>query len=153
MRRYDAAYDVSIGNDLGKHLAQPLHLPDHLVKPFGLLFGGASGLIGGLSSFFGPMLILYLISIRGLNKNQFVNSISFLYISAVVPWALMLYVAGMLDNQLLLVSVIAAIPVSLGLALGQRLRSRISDSRFRYLVLAILFISGGSMLWRAWQLG
>ncbi|NCF35513.1 MAG: TSUP family transporter [Gammaproteobacteria bacterium] len=63
-----------------------LHLPDPMVKPAGLFFGGASGLIGGLSSFFGPMLIVYLISIRNLDKNQFVSSISFLYVSAVVPW-------------------------------------------------------------------
>ena len=71
-----------------------LHLPDRLVKPAGILFGGASGLIGGVSSFFGPMLITYLISIRGLAKNQFVSTISFLYVSAVVPWAIALFIYG-----------------------------------------------------------
>ena len=71
-----------------------LHLPERLVKPAGVFFGGASGLIGGVSSFFGPMLITYLISIRGLSKNQFVSSISFLYVSAVVPWTLTLYYFG-----------------------------------------------------------
>jgi len=128
-----------------------LHLSDRLVRPAGVLFGGASGLIGGISSFFGPMLITYLISIRGLTKNQFVSSISFLYVSAVVPWTLTLYYFGILDERLLLYSTIATLPVTLGLLLGQRIRHLISEERFRYLIIGILIISGLSMLWRAAQ--
>jgi len=128
-----------------------LHLPDRWVKPAGVLFGGASGLIGGVSSFFGPMLITYLISIRGLTKNQFVSTISFLYVSAVVPWALMLFWFGILDQQLLIYSTIATIPVTLGLLLGQRIRGHISEARFHYLIIGILIVSGLSMLWRAAQ--
>jgi uncharacterized membrane protein YfcA len=125
------------------------HLPDRWVKPAGVLFGGASGLIGGVSSFFGPMLITYLISIRGLAKNQFVSTISFLYVSAVVPWAFTLYWFGLLDQRLLIVSTIATLPVTLGLLLGQRIRGHISEARYHYLIIGILIISGLSMLWRA----
>jgi uncharacterized membrane protein YfcA len=111
-----------------------LHLPDPMVKPAGLFFGGASGLIGGLSSFFGPMLIVYLISIRNLDKNQFVSSISFLYVSAVVPWTVTLYLFGILDQRMLIYSALATIPVTIGLLIGQRIRRRISDARFQYLI-------------------
>jgi uncharacterized membrane protein YfcA len=128
-----------------------LQLPERMVKPAGLLFGGASGLIGGISSFFGPMLIIYLISIRGLAKQQFVSSISFLYVSAVVPWTLTLYLYGILDDRLLLVSSLATLPVTLGLLIGQQIRGHISETRFQYLIIGILIISGFSMLWRAWQ--
>jgi len=128
-----------------------LHLPDRLVKPAGVLFGGASGLIGGVSSFFGPMLITYLISIRGLTKNQFVSSISFLYVSAVVPWALALFMFDILDQRLLLYSTFATLPVTLGLLAGQRIRAYISEARFQKLIIIILVISGASMLWRAVQ--
>ena len=128
-----------------------LHLPDRLVRPAGVFFGGASGLIGGLSSFFGPMLIVYLISIRDLSKNQFVSSISFLYVSAVVPWAITLYLFGILDQRLLIYSAMATIPVTVGLLLGQRIRQRISDARFQYLIIGILVVSGVSMLWRAYH--
>jgi hypothetical protein len=128
-----------------------LHLPDRLVKPAGVLFGGASGLIGGVSSFFGPMLITYLISIRGLSKNQFVSAISFLYVSAVVPWALTLFMFDILDQRLLLYSTFATLPVTLGLLAGQRIRAYISEARFQKLIIIILIISGGSMLWRAFQ--
>ena len=127
-----------------------LHLPDPLVKPAGVFFGGASGLIGGLSSFFGPMLIVYLISIRNLDKNQFVSSISFLYVSAVVPWTITLYLFGILDQRMLIYSALATIPVTIGLLIGQRIRRRISDARFQYLIIGILVVSGCSMLWRAY---
>ena len=128
-----------------------LHLPDPLVKPAGVLFGGASGLIGGVSSFFGPMLITYLISIRGLSKNQFVSTISFLYVSAVVPWAIALYLFDILDQRLLVYSTFATLPVTLGLLIGQRVRGHISEARFQYLIIGILVISGISMLWRAFH--
>jgi uncharacterized membrane protein YfcA len=128
-----------------------LQLPDAMVKPAGLFFGGASGLIGGISSFFGPMLITYLISVRGLDKNQFVSSISFLYVSAVVPWTIMLYLYGILDGPVLTYSTLATIPVTLGLLIGQRVRRHISDARFRYLIIGILLVSAVSMLWRAYQ--
>ena len=128
-----------------------LHLPNRLVKPAGVLFGGASGLIGGVSSFFGPMLITYLISIRGLSKNQFVSAISFLYVSAVVPWALTLFMFDILDQRLLLYSTFATLPVTLGLLAGQRIRVHISEARFQKLIIVILIISGSSMLWRAYQ--
>ena len=126
------------------------HLPDRLVKPAGVLFGGASGVIGGVSSFFGPMLITYLISIRGLSKTQFVSTISFLYVSAVVPWAITLYLFGILDQRLLVYSTFATVPVTLGLLFGQRIRGHISEARFQYLIIGILIVSGISMLWRAY---
>ena len=128
-----------------------LHLPDRIVKPSGLFFGGASGVIGGVSSFFGPMLITYLISVRGLAKNQFVSTISFLYVSAVVPWAITLYLFDILDQRLLVYSTFATLPVALGLLIGQRVRGHISEARFQYLIIGILVISGISMLWRAYH--
>jgi len=128
-----------------------LHVPDRLVKPAGVLFGGASGVIGGVSSFFGPMLITYLISIRGLTKNQFVSTISFLYVSAVIPWTITLFIYDILDQRLLLYSAFATMPVTLGLIVGQRVRGHISESRFHNLIIGILVVSGTSMLWRAYH--
>jgi uncharacterized membrane protein YfcA len=97
------------------------------------------------------MLITYLISIHGLGKNQFVSTISFLYVSAVVPWALTLYIFGILDQRLLLYSALATLPVTLGLLGGQRMRTHISETRFQKLIIVVLIISGSSMLWRAYQ--
>ena len=127
------------------------YLSESMIKPSGGFFGLASGLIGGISSFFGPMLVVYLISIRDLNKNQFVSAISFLYVSAVVPWAITLYLFGILDQEMLIFSTLATIPVTLGMVLGQRVRGHISDEKFKVLIIGILMVSGASMLWRAFQ--
>ncbi len=127
------------------------YLPETAVKPAGAIFGLSSGLIGGISSFFGPMLVVYLISIRDLAKNQFVNTISFLYVGAVIPWAINLYLFGILDNTRLMVSIAATLPVTLALLLGQRVRGHISEEKFKILIISILLVSGVSMLWRAFQ--
>lgn len=127
------------------------YLAESMVKPGGAFFGVSSGLIGGISSFFGPMLVVYLISIRDLNKHQFVSAISFLYVSAVVPWAITLYLFDILDQKMAIFSTLAAIPVILGMVLGQRVRGHISDEKFKTLIIGILVVSGASMLWRAFQ--
>jgi uncharacterized membrane protein YfcA len=126
-----------------------LEIPPSMVRPAGAVFGLGSGLIGGISSFFGPMLIIYLVSIPRLGKDEFVGSISFLYIGAVLPWTATLIYHGVLDGQLLLYSTLAAIPVSLGMLLGQKLRTFIADHHFNRLILGILLCSGGAILWRA----
>lgn len=127
------------------------HLSESLVKPLGGFFGLASGVIGGISSFFGPMLLVYLISIRGLSKNQFVSSISFLYVSAVIPWAITLYLYDILDQKMMTLSVAATLPVTLGLLIGQGIRGSIGEDIFKKLIIGILLVSGTSMLWRAFQ--
>ncbi len=124
-------------------------IPAALEKPAGLLFGLASGVIGGVSSFFGPMLIIYLVSLQNLGKEQFIGAISFLYIGAVVPWAVALYFVGILDRELLLHSTAAVAPVVLGMAAGRYLRKFIGEHRFRHWILVILLCSGAVILWRA----
>ncbi|MCZ7598020.1 MAG: sulfite exporter TauE/SafE family protein [Gammaproteobacteria bacterium] len=113
--------------------------------------GWAGGVVGGLSSMFGPMLIIYLVSLSGFTKNQFVSSISFLYIGAVVPRVLTLMWFGVLDGPLLVASAAATVPVAIGMGLGQVLRRRISEQRFHGLVLVVLLASGGTMIWRAFS--
>ena len=127
------------------------HLAEDRIRPAGAFFGLASGVIGGLSSFFGPMLVVYLISIPGLAKNQFVSVISFLYLSAVIPWAVTLYLFGILDQQMIVYSIAATLPVTLGLLVGQRFHSYISEDKFKLLIIGILLVSGTSMLWRGFQ--
>ncbi len=127
------------------------HIPAAMEKAAGAVFGFAAGVIGGLSSMFGPMLIIFLVSIPGLVKERFVGSISFLYIAAVVPWTINLFVYGILDAATVTLSALAIIPVTLGLFLGKLLRNRISEGLFRRLVIVVLICSGLTMLWRAFN--
>ena len=98
---------------------------------------------------FGPMLIIYLVSIPDLDKERFVATISFLYIACVVPWTVMLLWFGILDQQLVVLSALATVPVVAGLVVGEVLRKRVSNSRFQSMILIVLLLSGVAMLWRA----
>lgn len=128
-------------------------IPANLEKPAGAGFCGTSGIIGGLSSMFGPMLILYLVSLGSLSKHQFVSTISFLYIGAVIPWTLILLIQGVLTPDLLTLSTLAVIPLVIGLVAGRSVRNRIHEVIFHRLVIGILLISGATMLWRATNFG
>ncbi len=128
-------------------------IPPAMEKSAGAVFCGSSGIIGGLSSMFGPMLILYLVSLPTLDKNRFVNTISFLYIGAVVPWVIIMIAVGVLDMRLGTMSALAVIPLVAGLILGRALRERVKETIFYRLVLGVLILSGISMMWRAWQYG
>jgi len=128
-----------------------LQIRTQLVVPVGIIFGIASGVIGGISSMFGPMLIIYLVSIKDLDKDDFVSTISFLYVCAVVPWAVLLFSVGLLRGSLLLGSLAAVIPVTAGMLIGQHLRRHISEHRFQHLMLLVLLISGASMLLRSYS--
>ncbi len=130
---------------------QRFRIPRKTEKVAGAGFGFASGMIGGLSSMFGPMLVIFLVSIPGLTRDRFVGSISFLYVTAVVPWTINLFLYGILNASNVIWSACAVIPVTLGLFLGKRLRHRISERRFRQLVIMVLIFSGLTMLWRSLQ--
>lgn len=131
--------------------SRKITIPAQWEKMAGVMFCTASGIIGGLSSMFGPMLILYLVSISNLNKNQFVGTISFIYIVAVVPWVVIMVLLGVLDYPLVISSSLAVVPLIAGLVIGRAVRTRIEEELFRKLVLIILIISGLGMLWRAWN--
>ena len=128
-----------------------LQLGTRWALPAGIFFGMASGIIGGISSMFGPMLIIYLVSLEDLGKDDFVSTISLLYVCAVVPWALLLIFLGLLRGPLLIGSIVSVIPVATGMLIGQRLRKHISEHQFQHLVLLVLLVSGASLLWRAYS--
>ncbi len=133
--------------------SRKITIPTRLEKPAGVAFCGSAGLIGGLSSMFGPMMILYLVSLPALDKNRFVNTISFLYVAAVVPWVVIMVIAGVLDVPLAIVSALAIMPLAVGLIVGRLVRKYVQETIFYRMILGVLICSGISLMWRAWQLG
>lgn len=133
--------------------SRKITIPTKLEKLAGVAFCGSAGLVGGLSSMFGPMMILYLVSLSALDKNRFVNTISFLYIGAVVPWVVIMVIVGVLDVPLAILSALAVIPLAVGLIAGRLARKYVRETVFYRMILGVLIISGISMMWRAWQFG
>lgn len=108
-------------------------------RRWGMAVGVASGALGSVSSVLGPLLVSYLVALR-LTREQFVGCISVLNLSGVLPLYVSMIAFGVLGWPELLMSIAAMLPVSIGLAVGTRLRHRVSEAAFRRLLLAFLTV-------------
>lgn len=105
------------------------------------VLGSVSGFAGGISGFFGLVLVPFLLSLR-LDKESFVATIALLYLSGVSALYLSLGLKGELHFDLVTASALCALPTLLGVSLGARLRRRIEEQLFRrVLIIALLVIA------------
>jgi uncharacterized protein len=126
-------------------------LQPHLVIPptaerwLGPPVGFISGVIGGMSALFGPVLATYVVGLR-LPPLLFVKAISILYVTA----ASMLLVGniwhGTTGPRDIAISVLAMIPVYVGMLLGRRIRHRLDPEKFQLLVLLVVLVTGANMI-------
>jgi len=112
------------------------------------LVGLIAGFVGGMSSFFGPPLIMFLVSL-GLTKDHFVQAIGLSFLVGIISmiFALAFYkVLGPLD---FIWSAVATIPAFGGLMLGQWLRGHIPEAKFRRILLIVFLMSGLNLIRQA----
>lgn len=112
--------------------------------------GLLSGLIGGVSTFYGPGLMLYLLWLR-LPKDLFVVAISLMYFVGAVGLLIGLTIFGVTEPEGLGASALGCIPVFAGLWLGQRVRLRLDERRFARVLLVVYLLTGASFLAKALQ--
>jgi uncharacterized membrane protein YfcA len=105
----------------------------------GPALGAISGLLGGVSSLSGPMIITYLMALR-LPREEFVGSISIIYLLGSLPMYAAMWWWGRFGGLEVAWSVAAMAPVYVGLSLGNRLRAHLSEQVFRRLMLAFLML-------------
>ncbi len=123
------------------------HLPERFEKPATPAVGLIAGAVGGVSSFYGPTIFMYLNALR-LHKDDFVTAIGMIYVSGAAALYGGLALHGVLDAGAVLASLAASLPVLLGLLAGRRLRHHISQRNFERLLLAILFVIGLTLITR-----
>jgi uncharacterized protein len=109
------------------------------------LVGIFSGLLGGVTSFFGPPMVMYLVALR-VEKDEFIGTIALFYMIAAAPFYITLGVNGYFGWTEFWMSCGAALMIWLGVLIGQRLRARASGDLFRKLVLGMLVVIGGNMI-------
>jgi uncharacterized membrane protein YfcA len=118
-------------------LLQPLTRllkPSFVIEPrhvwwTGPLFGGLSGLLGGMTGFYGVVLIVYLTMLR-LPKDIFTATIALMFLLGGTAMGIFLAQASVLAGTVLLYSVLALIPTVIGIRVGMSVRSRISQAQF-----------------------
>ncbi|MCB2101637.1 MAG: sulfite exporter TauE/SafE family protein [Rhodobacterales bacterium] len=122
-------------------------IPPARERWLGPLVGLASGIAGGVSTFFGPPLILYLMSLR-LPKDAFVGAIGLIYLVGSLPLIAAFVAQGVLGWAETLWGVAALVPVFGGMALGRRLRDRVPQEIFRRIIMGLLVVIGLNLLRR-----
>lgn len=118
-----------------------------LGPPIGLV----SGLIGGMSTLFGPVMTLFVVGLK-LPPNVFVKGISILYTTAGAVLMIGGAAHGTAGPRDMMISAAGMIPVYGGMLLGQRLRHRLNAERFRLLVLITVVVTGANIIRTALKL-
>lgn len=114
----------------------------------GPLAGVAGGLLGGISTIWGPPLMMFLMSLH-LKKDDWVRSVGLIWFMGSIPLALSYWANGMLNAQSFPLSLAACVPGMIGILVGEKIRGWINQDTFRKVMLALLFLIGLNLLRRA----
>ncbi|HEX6979796.1 MAG TPA: sulfite exporter TauE/SafE family protein [Alphaproteobacteria bacterium] len=129
-------------------LQPKLHVPPAQERWVGPVAGAVSGVLGGISSVYGPPLMLFLAALR-LPKHEFVATISLFFLAGHLALSVGVASFGIASFGDFMLSAAAVIPTLAGLWLGQRVQVRLDERRFRLTLDAVYVATGASFLLRA----
>ncbi len=107
----------------------------------GLLFGTANGILTGMTGSFVVPGVMFLQAI-GLSRDMLVQAMGMLFTVSTIALALALQGNNLLTTQLGIVSGAALLPAILGMIVGQRVRQRLSEERFRKVFFVTILVLG-----------
>lgn len=139
---------VVIGFALAEQFRLVLPVSPARERSVGVAAGLVGGLLGGVSTAFGPLLIMYLTALR-LDKAAFIAAIGAIWTFGSLALIVAFNRAGILVGERFAWSLAACLPVGIGLWVGSRLRGRIAQGPFRRLVTVALFLLGANLIRRA----
>lgn len=130
-------------------MAMPLQLDlaPRFERWWSLAVGTVSGILGGVSSLTGPIIITYLVSLR-LPRDVFVGTISVIYLAGALPLYGSMVAHGRVGPTEAVLSVAALLPMAVGLFIGKRVRHRLSEVWFRRLLFGFLVLIAVLLLFR-----
>jgi len=126
----------------------PFPLSTKTQKWLAPLAGIMGGLLGGVSTIWGPPLMMYLVLMK-LPKDAFVQVVGLIWSLGSLPLAISYWANGMINNTTLPLSIYACFPGMLGIFIGELFRKRISQETFRRFLMIILLIIGINLIRRA----
>ncbi len=110
-------------------------------KIFNIILGFFSGILGGLSGMYPPLILAYLISIN-LEKEFFIRTVATMYfVGSITLYPSLIYhnVGSIYD---LILSFYLILPAVIGQYFGSKIRNNISNKLFKKIVLTLLLIIG-----------
>lgn len=130
-------------------LRLPLRLPAAPGPGVSLTVGAATGLLGGATTIYAPLVSAYVDNLR-LAKDEFVFWVTALFLIGTATQVLTYALSGIYYGGLLSFALLLCLPMLLGTWIGMRLRGRVPADRFRTLVLLLVLLSGANLILRAW---
>lgn len=107
--------------------------------------GFLSGIMGGVSTLSGPLIISYLMALR-LPREVFVGTVSVIYLAGAVSIYGSMTLLGAIAMKDFWLSCWTLLPMSIGLVVGQRIRGKLSESVFKKVMLGFLSVVAISLL-------
>jgi hypothetical protein len=123
-------------------------VPPSAEKPLSLIMGLIGGVLGGLSTIFGPPLLIYLNFLR-LPKERFVAAIGVIFFCTSLFLFLAFGSVGILSPKTITLSALAILPVFAGQYIGNKLRTCMPQRVFQRIVLIFLLLLGMNLVRRA----
>jgi len=125
-----------------------LRIPSRWEAVAGPVFGFAAGIVGGMTTMFGPIVTAYAAHLD-LDKNRLVAATALIYVASGAFLFGALTVQGAMTERALLTSLLATVPVLVGAAIGQWLRRHSGETLFTKILLFFLLLLGLNLLRRA----
>ena len=117
-----------------------------------LLFGLLAGIVGGATNAMAPFLMMYLLSTRH-QKNEIVIISNLSFLASKLVQLLLLYPSLLnFDQAQIWLLAIVTIVSLIFVYLGAKIRNRLSQQKFKYIIFIILTVLGLNALWQGFQL-
>lgn len=123
-------------------------IPLHREKWIGSLMGAANGIFTGMTGSLSMPGVLYLQAI-GLPRDMLVQAMGILFLLSTIGLAITLQNNNFLPSDLTTASILAVIPSLIGMALGQNIRNKLSEEKFKRVVSSAIFLLGGFIIVKA----
>lgn len=109
--------------------------------------GLASGIMGGTTGIFAPLIAAYMHSLR-LDKREFVYWLTVSFLVGGAVQTLSYYRLGLYSGTILLYAAVTFIPIIIGTQVGFLIQDRLPAETFRRLVLLLVLASGLNLIIR-----
>lgn len=126
-------------------MGKPITLSPDNDKIWQVILGLLAGLMGALTSMWAVPLVIYLIS-KDLTPKAFVDASGFLLLVGCVPLAVGYISTGLVTIAVLGPAVIGTVAALVGFRVGESLRGRVAQVRFRQILLWFFLLMGVRMM-------
>lgn len=127
--------------------APRFRIPPRLERPLGLATGVAAGIVGALTTANGPIFVMHFAGLR-ISRRLFISAVGCLFFISGLMISAAFSFAGVMSLSGAILAAACLPMVVLGMRVGNKLGKRVSEVKFRKIILAALFFLGCGLVWR-----